>query len=163
MNYRRKQEGAVLIVSLLILLLVTLIGFATMETSKLESKMATARELKEISFQTAEAIIEEATADMGYLGRAYSAYLVDPNDPTWPTDPNHIYTGYDSGDRVLNAGGDSTMRFITTASTIGYSIRKGSAGLETYYYEAQGVSSLSNSNISNTHAQGVFVEAPRVD
>ena len=163
MNDRHKQEGAVLLVSLLILLLVTLIGFATLETSTLESKMATARELKEISFQTAEAIIEESTADMGYLGRALNAHLADPNDPTWPTDPNHIYPDYDAGDRVLNAGGESTMRFITNASTIGYSMRKGSAGLETYYYEAQGVSSLANTNISNTHVQGVFVEAPRVN
>lgn len=157
------QNGAVLIVSLLILLLVTLVGFAVMETSNLESKMATARELKEVSFQTAEAILEEATADVAYLGRAYNAYLVDPNAPAWPNDPTHELTGYDTTDRKLLAGGASTMRYLTNASTIGYSMRKGSSGLETYYYEAEGISTLSNSNISNTHVQGVFIEAPRVN
>ena len=55
------------------------------------------------------------------------------------------------------------MRFLTTASAVGYSMRKGSSGIETYYYETDGVSTISDSNISNTHVQGAFVEAPRVN
>lgn len=163
MNMQSKQDGAVLIVSLLILLLVTIVGFASMETSNLEAKMATSREMKEIAFQTAESIIEEATSDLDYLGRAYTEYLKDPNAPSWPTDTTHKLTGYDVGYRKLSAGGGSEMRYLTNASTAGYSMRKGAAGLDTYFYEAESTSSMSDSNISNTHVQGVFVEAPRVN
>lgn len=162
MTNMKKQNGAVLIVSLIMLLLLTVIGLAAMEVSSLESKMATAKELKEISFQTAEAILEESMDDLDYLGQAFNSYLKDPNDPVWPTE-THSYTGYDSGSRELTAAGDSEMRFITTASAVGYSMRKGSSGIETYYYEADGVATLSNSNINSTHVQGVFIEAPRVN
>lgn len=163
MRSGKNERGAVLLVSLLILLLVTLIGFAAMETSNLESKMATARELKEITFQTAESIVEEASADIDYLGRAYTAYLRDPNDPNWPTDPNHAMTGYDTGYRVLNAGGVSKMQYLTNTSAPGYSLRKGAAGIDTFFYEVEAVSTLSDTNISSTHNQGVFIEAPRVN
>ena len=163
MNTGRNERGAVLIVSLLILLLVTIIGFAAMETSTLESKMATSRELKEITFQTAESIIEEASSDIDYLGEAYSAYLRDPNDPNWPIDPNHAMAGYDSGYRTLEAAGQSTMRYLTNTVTPGYSLRKGAAAVDTFYYEVEAASTVSNSNISSNHKQGVYIEAPRVN
>jgi type IV pilus assembly protein PilX len=158
-----RERGAVLLVSLLILLLVTIVGFATMETSNLEVKMSTAREMKEISFQTAESILEEAASDYDYLGSAYTAFLRDPNDPQWPAKTDHSLNGYDSGYRELDAGGESKMKYITNTSTAGYSIRKGAAGVDTYYYEVEATSELSNENISNTHVQGVYVEAPRVN
>ena len=158
-----RERGAVLLVSLLMLLLVTLVGFATMETSNLEMKMSTAREMKEIAFQTAESILEEASSDYDYLGAAYTAYLRDPNSPVWPKRSGYEMTGYDTGARKLEAGGASKMEFLTNTATAGYSIRKGAAGLDTYYYEVQATSELSDANISNTHMQGVFVEAPRLN
>ena len=164
MRYRGdKERGAVLLVSLLILLLVTIVGFATMETSNLEVKMSTAREMKEISFQTAESIIEEASSDYDYLGSAYTAYLKDPNNPIWPSKTDHALVGYDTGYRELDAGGSSKLEFLTNTSTAGYSMRKGAAGVDTYYYEVEATSSLSNENISNTHVQGVYIEAPRLN
>jgi hypothetical protein len=127
--------------------------------------MATARELKEITFQTAEAIIEESTSDLKMLGQAYSVYLQDPEDPEpdWPEDTTHTITGYDSGSRKLEAAGTSTMRYITNANSLGMSMRNGSAGLATYYYEAQADSTIASANVSDRHVQGVYVEAPRLD
>lgn len=157
-----RQEGAVLLVSLLILLLITLASFAVMETSTLEAKMATASEQKAITFQMAEAAVTEATDSLDLLGDAYGAWLADDANPNWPT-ANHAITGYDGGTRNVSAQASSETRFKGTASTIGYSIRKGSAGLETFYYEAEAVSTISNGNISNIHVQGVFAEAPRTN
>jgi len=166
MNTGKREQGAVLLVSLLILLLVTIVGFATMETSNLEMKMSTAREMKEISFQTAESIIEESSSDYDYLGQAYTAFLRDPQDPNWPTRDDHEMDGYDGGyaaSRELDAGGNSEIEYITNTATAGYSIRKGAAGVDTFYYEVEATSTLSNVNISNTHLQGVYVEAPNVN
>ena len=56
MHNPRHQRGMVLLGSLILLLVITIIGFSVMETSNLEARMATARELKEIAFQTSEAV-----------------------------------------------------------------------------------------------------------
>lgn len=155
-----RQQGAVLLVSLLVLLLITIVSFAAMETSTLEAKMATASEQKAITFQMAEAAITEATDNLDLLGDAYNAWLVDETTPTWPT-ANHAIAGYDDGTRNVAAVAASETRFIGSASTIGYSVRKGSAGLETFYYEAEARANISNADISNVHIQGVYAEAPR--
>lgn len=157
MRYRGdKERGAVLLVSLLILLLVTIVGFATMETSNLEVKMSTAREMKEISFQTAESIIEEASSDYDYLGSAYTAYLKDPNNPIWPSKTDHALVGYDTGYRELDAGGSSKVEFLADLCPLDTSCSQ----VDTFYYEVEATSSLSNENISNTHVQGVYIVAP---
>lgn len=157
-----KQRGAVLLTSLVMLLLISIIGATVMRTSNLELQMATATEMKAITFQTAESIIEDSMTDMNYLSSAYEASLRDPNDPTWPT-KNHSYAGYNSGDRAVNARGSSEMRFITNSSTFGYSIRKGAAGLDTYYYEVEASAAIAGTNINNKHVQGVYLDAPRVN
>ena len=162
MNKRSSQRGAILLTSLVLLLLISIIGASVMRTSNLEMKMATAMEMKEISFQTAEAIIEESMADNLYLAQAFDAQQRNPGSPDWPT-KSHAYTGYNDTRRAVNARGNSEMRFLTTAPTSGYSIRKGSAGLETYYYEIEAVSAISDTNINNTHIQGVYLDAPRVN
>ena len=138
MYSRNKQSGVVLLVSLLILLVITLVGFSVMATSNLEVKMASTKELKAVSYQAAEAIIDEVLTEptaVNILGQSLNAYLADPNDPSWPNDTGYAYPGYDSGSRNVQAGGESTVRFLGTASTLGYSIRKGSSGIDTYYYE----------------------------
>jgi len=165
MKSMHQQSGVVLLVSLLILLLITVVGFTMMETSNLEVKMATTKELKAISFETSEAIIEEALTEPGaitLLGEALNNYYADPNNPSWEVD-QYTYDAYDSGARKVNARGESRTQFLGTASTIGYSIRKGSSGIETYYYEFQSDAVTSNANIGSTHVQGVFVEGPRLD
>ena len=166
MRNPKKESGVVLLVSLLLLLLITIVGFSMMDTSNLEVKMASTKELKAISFQTAESILDESLTEPGaidLLGRSLNAFFADPNNPTWPTEDNYTYTGYDIGDRDVDARGDSETRFLGTASTIGYSIRKGSSGIETYYYEVEANGLTANPNISSNHFQGVFVEAPRVN
>ncbi|HID81768.1 MAG TPA: hypothetical protein EYH06_12175 [Chromatiales bacterium] len=55
MNIKHKQQGAVLVVSLLILLVMTMLGLAAMQTSVLEEKMAGNALDKSMAFQAAEA------------------------------------------------------------------------------------------------------------
>jgi type IV pilus assembly protein PilX len=53
----RKQAGAVLVISLIILLLLTLIGVSGMQTTALEEKMASNSRDQNIAFQAAEAAL----------------------------------------------------------------------------------------------------------
>lgn len=156
MKMRQNQEGAVLIIALLLLLVTTFIGFSAMEGSNLESKMATAREVKELTFQAAEASIEVTLDNTVILGTAYARSLMDMEATGWPGWP----TASHSFSYNTYLSGDSEVRFESTAQTIGYSIRKGAAGIGTYYYEVEGTSARANTNIASTHTQGIFVEGP---
>jgi type IV pilus assembly protein PilX len=55
-----QQKGAVLMISLIVLLLITLIGTAAIQTSTLEEKMAGNLFDKNIAFQAAESALREA-------------------------------------------------------------------------------------------------------
>ena len=157
----KQQSGVVLLVSLLMLLLVTLVGLSVMETSNLEVKMATAKELKTISFQMAEGVLDETLTEpaaISLLGAAYNNFLADPNNPTPVVSTSDYATSSIKG---VKDGVSSTL-FLGPASTIGYSIRRGSSGLETYYYEAEATANLQKESIVSKHIQGVFVEAPRL-
>lgn len=54
-----KQQGAVLVVSLIILLLMTIIGVSSMKTTTLEERMAGNMRDQNLSFQSAEAALSE--------------------------------------------------------------------------------------------------------
>lgn len=56
---RHKQQGAVLVVSLIILVVMTVIGLAGMEITSLEEKMAGNTRDRNIAFQAAEAALIE--------------------------------------------------------------------------------------------------------
>lgn len=57
--YRTSQKGAVLIVSLIILVVMTVIGLAGMEITSLEEKMAGNTRDRNIAFQAAEATLRD--------------------------------------------------------------------------------------------------------
>ncbi len=151
---KNKQRGAVLIVALLLLLVTTFIGFSAMETSNLEAKMATSREIKEQTFQTAEAVIEQVLDNIPLIAGAYAIFL--QNSTNWPVQ------GYTfAHDSYLT--GDIQVQFISTTPTKGYSIRKGAAGIATYYYQVIGNGVRTNTNITSTHTQGIYVEGPSLN
>ena len=59
-NYKKQQHGAVLVISLLILLVLTLIGVSSLDGSVMEEKMASNSQTATKVFQKAESSIEEA-------------------------------------------------------------------------------------------------------
>jgi type IV pilus assembly protein PilX len=58
-HYTTRQQGAVLIVSLVLLLVMTLIGISSMQTNTLEEKMSGNYRDKNLSFQAAEMTLRE--------------------------------------------------------------------------------------------------------
>lgn len=117
------QRGAVLIVSLLILLVLTVIGVSSMQSSTLEEKMASNSRDRNVGFQSAEATMREAgtyieslvtTGGFTNANGLYSAIDQEP-DPfasaTWGTTSNY---------RTATPPGGSAgaQYFITKAGTI---------------------------------------------
>lgn len=66
----RRQRGAVLVISLLLLLIMTLIGVTTMSTTSLEEKMAGNMRDKNVALQAAEAALEDGESWLAVLGSA---------------------------------------------------------------------------------------------
>ncbi|MEJ2645875.1 MAG: PilX N-terminal domain-containing pilus assembly protein [Gammaproteobacteria bacterium] len=60
----RRQCGAVLVVSLLILLVMTIIGIVAMHTTTLEEKMAGNTRQRDLAFQAAEAALQDGETDL---------------------------------------------------------------------------------------------------
>lgn len=60
LKFLSRQAGAVLVVSLIILLILTILGVSVMRTTTLEEKMAAATRDKDIAFQSAEAALKAA-------------------------------------------------------------------------------------------------------
>lgn len=117
------QRGAVLIVSLLILLILTVIGVSSMQSSTLEEKMASNSRDRNIGFQSAETTMREAetyieglvtTGGFTNSNGLYSA-IEDEPDPyaaaTWTT------TG-SSRTATPPGGSAGAQYFITQSGTI---------------------------------------------
>jgi type IV pilus assembly protein PilX len=71
----RRQNGAVLIISLFILLIMTLVGITSMSTTSLEEKMAGNMRDKNIALQASEAALEDGEGWLASLGS-------EPSDAT---------------------------------------------------------------------------------
>ena len=65
MRVPSRQRGAVLIISLLILMVITLIGITAMQTTTLDTKIAANYKNYKISFEGAEAALTEAQSRLG--------------------------------------------------------------------------------------------------
>lgn len=66
------QSGAVLVVSLIMLLLLTIIGVTSMQTTSLEEKMAGNMRDKNLAFQAAESALKAAEASLSPILPAFS-------------------------------------------------------------------------------------------
>lgn len=76
----RHQQGAVLIISLMILLIMTLIGVTAMNTTTLEEKMAGNMRDKNVAMQASESALKSGEADLAGRGGApipVAAYCAD--------------------------------------------------------------------------------------
>lgn len=90
----RRQDGAVLVVALIFLLLVTLIGVSSMQNATLQEKMAGSVALKNRSFQVAEASLR-----LGENAVQASTYTLAPcaNAVTCAPPPDAISTNLAAG------------------------------------------------------------------
>lgn len=73
-NSNKNQSGAVLVISLIMLMLLTLIGISGTQNSALEEKMASNQRDKDLAFQAAESALSAAEASIDTLGPTFSDF-----------------------------------------------------------------------------------------
>ena len=148
---RHDQQGAVLIVTLIMLLLVTLVVFSALRAGAVDARVATADMLRAMTFQAAESSIEQVARSVNNLPA--------PSDAAAPIGFIHTIPAGASG--IVNSV-QASAAFKTSAPAPGYSIRRGGAGLQTHYYEVTALAQTTQDTPVRTQVvAGVFVEAPR--
>jgi type IV pilus assembly protein PilX len=112
-NRAYKQTGAVLVISLIILLLLTIIGVTGMQTTSLEERMAGNMRDKSLAFESAEAALRDAETFMETVF-TLGAFNADGSDGYYDNSIRDIWTAVDwDGSNVGN-----TNKAVTAASAI---------------------------------------------
>ena len=106
---RKTQGGAVLAVSLVFLVILTLVGVSAMQNTMLEEKMAGNVKDRNLAFQNAESAIREAelfiegVVSLGNFTGSGGLYGLTDAEPdfgataTWNTTGNHVQSSSDFG------------------------------------------------------------------
>ncbi len=162
-----KQGGVVLIVAMIALLLVTLITFAAVRSSTVSSRIAVAHELKAATFEAAESAANMLARSKQNLGppepgneRNFTSGAVGTPLPQFLI-RGSATDGSDDDVAVTTTG---RAVFQREAAAVGYSLRKGGAGFQTYFYDLSATATVEGStNTRSTVTEGVFIEAPRIN
>ncbi|NOY63549.1 MAG: hypothetical protein GXP10_10460 [Gammaproteobacteria bacterium] len=135
------QRGAVLIVSLVMLLITTMLGVTAISSSRMGEKMAANAMNRNVTFQAAESAIENAVADTNNLLQAISAGDAGVNDTL---DINSSDVAATSNTRYQGAG-----------LAVGFSLAADSSGFSAYRFEITGTGAISALNAQTVSAQGI--------
>jgi type IV pilus assembly protein PilX len=106
---RRHQEGVVLIISLVILVLVTLVGLSTIRTTTMEEKMAGNARDRDKAFQAAEAAVQTCLALLdtnAYTGTKHTP-AASTATPLWEVTTNWESTSANTF--AVNLGTDANV------------------------------------------------------
>lgn len=119
------QSGAVLVVSLIMLLLLTIIGVTSMQTTSLEEKMAGNMRDRNIAFQAAEAALRDAERDLSNASSSANRNITGIS--SFVADCGASTTGSNIDDGLCyTAGGYGTPIWTTVNMTAAPSVAYGS-------------------------------------
>jgi type IV pilus assembly protein PilX len=141
----KKQSGAVLVMALVMLAVLTLIGVASMDSSSMELKIASNKQEHDVAFQTAQAVIALATS-------------TDPDDN--PIDYHDIsgttqtlsYPGANSS--VTGVTGNASVTLVGCSAGIGDSLEEGK-GQKFNFYDVRATGFNTTGSSSSVQVQGV--------
>ena len=160
-NTHRSQRGAVLIVSLVMLLVITLIAVSSMQDTVLEEKMAGNTKDRNLAFQTTESGIREAenyiesVVSLGAFsgtGGLYGFASAQPDyasSATWSDAANHVVANSDYGS--YEAPKYFIKHFTTVKGTegamnmSGYGDNKGSGDVSIFLITGRGTGGSADS------------------
>lgn len=152
-----RESGAILVVALIMLIIITIVGLSTIGSTGLEVKMAANAQFKNMAFQGSEHAIEETSVDRRFLGTV----LIQSNlaTPIWPT--KIISTASQDNDQ-LNS--NSLVKYAGNADLNadgGNSDNEGSSRGVLHNFEVYGIASIANTGALNTNVRGLYVEGPK--
>jgi type IV pilus assembly protein PilX len=82
-HYPNKQQGAVLVMALVMLTVLTLIGVSSMSSSTLELKVAANTQQHDVAFQAAQSVIDITASDDPLNTNNYQVFITDPANPAY--------------------------------------------------------------------------------
>ena len=147
MQQFHRQSGAVLIVSLVMLLVMTIIGVTAMSSATLEEKMASNTMNYNVTFHAAESAIENALDDTSSLVQAILS-------------ESTVTVDLDIGDSSVTSSADVT--YMGSGIAYGFSLGQNSSAFSSYRFDATGTASRSNSGANVSMSQGVRRIGPNV-
>ena len=151
-NGPKHQQGAVLIMSLMILLVMTLIGLASMNSSLMQEKMASNAQINNSTFQAAESAIRSVitttlAGDQAQISEAITRHesALSPVEST-----------YSLSDPLVNALVQVEYLGVVT-TTVGNSSDADESGttLETHRFEVRGIGNMISTNSQTIIRQGI--------
>ncbi len=160
----RRQRGAILIVALLILLVMTIIGVSAMRTTTLDERIAANTQYKTTTFQAAESALAAASR-FDVVDKCLTANCVPCE-----IDPSKPFTGTEvvsTGDLQLAAGegpvtASAKMCDAGELPLLGSSIGVGSgAAVVLRAFDIRAESRFEGTNAESVHNQRVGRVAPR--
>ena len=121
-----KQQGAVLVMALVMLTVLTLIGVSSMSSSTLELKVAGNTQQHDIAFQAAQSVIDIAASTDPLNTNNYQVFKTDSSDADFEQLINYA-----------SADGEGTGQSITTwmgcKKNIGSSLEDGKAPVANFF------------------------------
>ncbi len=150
-----RQKGAVLAISLIILVLMTIIGVSSIQTTIMEERMTGNMRDQNIAFQSAEAAIREAenyvendittTGDFGTQNGLFDDPENEPEDPwaaaTWTTAANYRSATAPEGSASSKYWITLTGKIVGTTGALNagkYGDNKGAGDITTFRILARG-------------------------
>jgi type IV pilus assembly protein PilX len=121
-----KQGGAVLMMALVLLTVLTLIGVSSMSSSTLELKVSSNTQQHDVAFQAAQSVIDITASEDPLNTNNYQVFKVDPNDPAYEQIIN-----YASSDGKGTA--QSATTWVGCKKNIGSSLEEGKAPASNFF------------------------------
>jgi type IV pilus assembly protein PilX len=146
-RYLRRQDGAALVIGLLLLLVLTLLAISGITTATLELQMAGNQQYQQRAFQAAEIAIEQAietaTFNTSIPSTATNA-KVDPDDASNDDNYDYVMDFDDENGTTAVPGG-------------GYSL---GTGFQAYHFNIEAVG-RSERGARAEHSQSVYIIGPQ--
>ena len=148
MNYSNRQQGAVLVMSLVLLIVLTLIGVASMQSSSLELKVASNAQQRNTAFEAAQSLIDIAASLNDPLNtNDYQKFITDST-----------IAGYKQLMSYSPAGIDIAATSVTTwddcAKQVGSSLEEGK-GFSMNSFSVRATGQTTTGSATSVQAQGV--------
>ncbi len=129
MNKYHSQQGAVLIIALVMLLVLTILAVSSMNNARMQEKMSTSSVFHLVTFQLAESAVDEVLNDTDNFAKAFDA-TVNATAQIESADWNY-------GD---NYGSSASADYIGQTPVTGFSI--GGDGVVAHHFRITGSGSL---------------------
>lgn len=152
LQMQRRQRGAILVVGLVLLLVLTVLGISTMNTASLELAMAGNDQFSENAFQLAESGIDQTVQQINN-GAGVPA----------PLNPG-ICPGFNPAVPVPGMGGGFTTRLCFQGDIPDLSGGSSLGKIRQFHYRNDSVGQIGpaggRGQAQSTHRQGLFVRGP---